>query len=271
MQKFEKDYAKMLQQILQYGEDRAVRNGGTRALFGMSLPVEVGNIFPLIQGRQMFIDGILGEFAAMIRQPKSIYDFEKWGCNYWRLWGNEQGDLNIDYGNAWFDFNGFNQIAELKRLLRDDPTNRRMIISSWQPDRLAELSLPCCHYSYQFYVGNNNSLNMLWTQRSVDMMIGLPSDIVLAAIWLITLANEFGFKPGFIKLDLGDCHIYDEHLEQAEGYVDSILNPARTVSYYPVNYHLVMAQGTDFCTFEPAYLKLSDYHHGPKLQLLLKE
>ena len=267
MQNFEKDYAGMLREILSSGHTRETRNGSVLGVFGRSLTVPVGNIFPIIQGRQMFVKGILGEFTALLNRPTCVEDFEKWGCNYWKLWADKDGKLIVDYGNAWFDFNGFNQVKALKEALRDNPTDRRMIISSWRPDRLAKLSLPCCHYSYQFYVRDGKHLDMVWTQRSADMMVGLPSDIVLAATWLITLANEFHLWPGTIKLDLGDCHIYKEHLEMAEEYCRLVA----TNSYQPVYFSLDMRGGTDFCTFEPQMLKLCAYPHGPRLDLLLKE
>ena len=63
-------------------------------------------------------------------------DFEKFGCNYWKTWADENGKLVLDYGNAWFDFNGVDQIAALRKALKTNPTDRRMIVSAWRPDRL---------------------------------------------------------------------------------------------------------------------------------------
>ena len=266
MQQFEKDYAGMIECILDYGEDRSTRNGMTKGLFGMSLTVDVSNgIFPLIQGRKMYPKGVLGELAAMLRQPKCLEDFEKWGCNYWKLWADDNGKLDIDYGNAWFDFDGFDQIADLKDKLANSPMDRRMIINAWRPNRLEDLSLPCCHYSYQFHVGEGK-LNMVWTQRSVDMMIGLPSDIVLAAAWLIAIANEFDLKPGTIKMDLGDCHVYEEHQAQAIEYVICVAD--HTLA--PVLYNYDAPVGADFCTFDPADLVLHEYDFVKTMKLELK-
>ena len=264
MQKFEKDYARLVSEILEVGEHKSTRNGIVRGVFGRSLTVPVGQCFPIIQGRKMYIKGILGEFAAMIRQPKSVEDFAKWGCNYWNMWADTDGMLDVDYGNAWFDFNGYDQIAALRDMLNNDPTSRRMIVSSWRPDKLSSLSLPCCHYSYQFYVREGRYLDMIWTQRSVDMMIGLPSDIVLGAIWLLTLSNEVGLIAGNVKFDLGDCHVYAEHFSKAQEYLEHVQD-----NTYPLVAYSIACRD-NFCDFEPGDLVLPNYEHGPVINFVLK-
>ena len=268
MQPFERRYAELVSDVLAYGEQRQTRNAETLSMFGASLLVEINgtNILPLIQGRKMFPKGILGEFAAMVRRPTHIDDFKRWGCNYWDQWAKPDGSINVDYGNAWFDYNGVNQVAMLKHALRNNPTDRRMIINSWRPDKLQDLSLPCCHYDYQFYVSKGKYLHMKWTQRSVDLMVGLPSDILFAAVWLITLANEFGYTPGYIKIDMGDVHIYDAHVEEAEDYLAYC---EENKGLTPVTYRYDAKVGKDFCLFDPKDLHIGNYVHGPKLDLEL--
>ena len=269
MKKFELDYAELVGEILKDGVNKITRNGIARSLFGKSLVIDdIQEFFPIIQGRQMHIKGILGEFAAMVRQPKHIDDFEKWGCNYWKLWADEHGYLDIDYGNAWF---ADGQIDRLKECLKNNNNDRRMIVSGWVPKNIKNnsLSLPCCHYSYQFYVAEGK-LSMIWTQRSVDMMIGLPSDIVLAAIWLITLANEFDYEVGHIKMDLGDCHIYDEHIPNAAKYVAAVV----TANHFPLNqypqYFLESPVGKPFEEFEPDDLMVSRHDGLTNIKFKLK-
>jgi thymidylate synthase len=270
-QRFEDDYAALVANILQMGKPRATRNATTRALFGETLKVSVrNNFFPVLQGRKMFTKGILGEFAAMIRRPTNVSDFEKWGCNYWKKWSNPiTGELNLDYGNAWFDFNGVDQVANLKDKLENDPTDRRMIISGWKPDGMDDLSLPCCHHTYQFFV-DNGELHMSWSQRSVDVMIGLPSDIVFAAAWLISLAREFNLKPGVITMFLGDCHIYEQHIEGAKDYLYNVYEMQAMEEYLrPPTYVYNADMFADFCEFEPTDLVLSKFTHYPKIELEL--
>ena len=267
MRQFEKDYAAIVGDVLDSKNRVKTRNGFTLSQFGKFLKVPVGTVrFPLIQGRRMYPKGVLGEFAAMIRQPKHILDFQEWGCNYWNAWGDSEGFLNVDYGNSWFNFNGVNQIAELRDKLRNDPTNRRMIVSGWKPNGMDDLSLPCCHMMYQFYV-EKGRLHMLWTQRSVDLMVGLPSDIAFAAVWLIALAREVNLKPGDVYFSLGDCHVYEEHLEAAEQYLANVDEglPGKSSTYI-----YTAPTGHDFTKFEPRSLVLSTHASFGPLPLELK-
>ena len=97
---YEEQYRYLVQKILDRGELRHGRNGNTFSLFGETVSFDLadGN-FPLLTGRQIFYKGVFGELAALLRQPTNIADFEKYGCNYWKLWAKENGDINIDYGN----------------------------------------------------------------------------------------------------------------------------------------------------------------------------
>ncbi len=267
---FEADYADLVSDILTEGEYRETRNVATRALFGTSLTVDLSESdrFPIIMGRQMYHKGVLGELAAMLRKPKHINDFKKWGCNYWDKWAKADGSIEVDYGNSWFA-NG--QMDHLRDSILNNPTDRRMLINGWRPERLPELDLPCCHYSYQFYVREGQYIDMVWTQRSVDVMVGLPSDIVFAAAWLISMASWAKLKPGKIKMDFGDTHIYENHLEQAEQYCRSYMElissctPTRLLAHYPRFEYT----GGDFLDFEPKHLIIQPYKGMCKLELEL--
>ena len=261
MQQFEKDYAKIIEEIMLYGEVRSTRNATTISMFSKTLTVDCStDKFPLVQGRKMYPQGVFGEFAAMVRKLKHVDDFTKWGCNYWHQWSDADGNLVVDYGNAW---HADGQIDHLKYCLRSNQTDRRMIINGWRPERLQELSLPCCHMMYQFYVRNGKYLDMVWYQRFVDMMVGVPSDIVLGATWLITLANEFGFIPGKLHMHFGDCHVYEQHWVAASKYLKAV-DSAR---YTPVTYILNSHKGKDFLDFKPKDIILSIHQSGPKLNL----
>lgn len=265
MQQFERDYCNLVQKILNKGEYRETRNAATLSIFGESLCADLRNGFPILKGRKLYPAGVLGELAAMLRQPTNVKDFERWGCNYWKLWGDKDtGALRVDYGNQWFNFNGVNQIADLKHKLATNPADRRMIINSWRPDRLDDLSLPCCHYSYQFHVSTDNVLNMVWTQRSVDVMIGLPSDMIFAAAWLIAIANEFNFIPGKIKMDFGDTHIYADHEESAYQYLGQAAIATDVMVDWDYN-----TSRMDFTQFEPSDLVLLNYNPQPPINFKL--
>lgn len=267
MHSYELEYLELVKKCLA-SSDRQTRNGTTRSLFGHQLKVNLDDGFPLLVGRKMFYKGVFGELAAILRGPKHIDDFKKWGCNYWDQWANADGSINVDYGNAWLNYNGVNQLEELRNALKNDPTSRRMIINGWRPDNLKDLSLPCCHYGYQFYV-NDNKLDMVWIQRSVDVMVGLPSDVAFAAAMLIMVANEFGFKPGVITLQLGDCHVYYEHIEGAKKYIESVESASQTTP--TPSYTLNIKPGIPFETFEPDFISINNYNPVLSIKFLLKE
>lgn len=267
MMYFERQYKDLVNSILKNGEVRKTRNGLTKSLFGRSLTVdlrEVEDFIPLLNYRKLFPSGVFGEFAAFMHNAKSVEEFESFGCNYWKLWGDVTGRLELDYSEQLFNFNGVNQLENLVKSLKEDPYSRRHIISLWRPDRFDKISLQCCHYSYQFYVDNNNYLHMIWNQRSVDVMVGLPSDIILAYLWVKLLSNQLGYKPGTIMMSLGDCHIYKEHIAGAEEYLERLepkLIPLAKLNVEP---------GFDITKFTKDCIVITQYDPHPAIKFELK-
>ncbi len=256
---YEDVYAGLVSQLVQEGCWRQTRNSETLSLFGKSFSVK-SNEIPLLSGRRIHYKGVLGELAAMLRGPKHIEDFERFGCNFWESWANEDGSIEVDYGTSWLDFNGYNQLEALKDSLTKDPMSRRHIISGWRPDRLEELSLPCCHLLYQWYVTNELELEMIWYQRSVDVMIGLPSNVILATTWNTLLANELGFTPGKVHFMLGDCHIYKEHLDGAHQYLANVTTVGEwEYKYLPSSLTLSLTRGAKTEEFLPEQHSLNHY------------
>ena len=259
---YELDYAHLIYEIMRDGDDRDTRNHPTRAVFGKMLEVHelCWGQFPILQGRKMYYKGVFGEMAAFLKGPKTIKDFEDEGCNYWKKWGNKDGTINIDYGNSWLDFNGINQLENVLDSLSQDPNGRRHIISGWRPDNLHTLNLPCCHLLYQWYI-NNGFLEMIWYQRSVDTMIGLPSDVILAATWNILMADYLRLLPGKLVFMLGDTHIYKSHTYAVADYLDAV----PLVSNHPVSY---LNEGSLY-DFNKDSISLIDYDPFGSIELEL--
>jgi len=167
MNQLEKDYKALLQDIVDNGDLRDTRNAKTKALFGKQFIVDVKEgEFPLLTSRKMFPKGMLGELAAMLKGPKNLESFEKEGCPYWKLWADDNGELNVDYGNTWINFNdsGVNQLQGVLDKLKDNRTDRRMVVVGTNPQNL-EVSLPSCHILYQWFVREDKYLDMMWYQR----------------------------------------------------------------------------------------------------------
>lgn len=219
MQKFElNQYLPLIEDIMRNGTNKPSRAGDTVSLFGKSVVFDTDE-FPILQGRKMFYKGVVGELAAMLKGPTHVDDFKKEGCNYWDKFADEGGELYLDYGNLWINFNGVNQLKELIEKLKYSPNDRRMLITGWDPSNLNVLSLPCCHLLYQFYVRNNNTVDMIWYQRSTDVMVGLPSDAMFACLFLRLIAQTAGMQAGRVTMMLGDSHIYTNHLANTLNYL----------------------------------------------------
>ena len=226
IEKSEQQYLDIMGDILSNGEIKETRNGRTKSIFGAQIRVTElrEGRFPMMTSRKNFLKGIAGEWSAFLNSPKTIKDFEDKGCNYWKLWGNNDGSIAIDYGNAWTAFDGddkYNQIEYVLDLLKNDPSSRRIIFTGWNPKNIIDnnLNLPCCHHTYQFVVSNDGYLNLKWIQRSVDWALG--NNLTLASLMLISFARASNLKVGDIIMDYTDVHIYEEHWESAKAQYDA--------------------------------------------------
>ena len=262
-------YKELVKNILANGKNKTGRNGNTISLFGTQLKFDAINI-PLLNGRKIFYNGVLGEFSAFMQNKTNVDDFKKLGCNYWDAWQGIDGILNIDYINQLHNLQvninneWYSQLEALKIGLKNDPMSRRHIINLWVPGNLHLLSLPCCHYSYQFLVDEDNKLHMIWTQRSADTMVGIPSDMILAYLWVQCLCKELGFVPGEVTMNFGDTHIYEEHIAGAHLYLETLeprLIPIAKLS----------EEFTCIENFMPSMLEVIQYEPHPAIKFELKE
>lgn len=140
----------------------------------------------------------------------------------------EERDLGPVYGFQWRHFNapydsydsdysekGIDQLKKIIETLKTNPRDRRMIVNAWNPQQFGEMALPPCHYAFQITV-LDGKLNLLWNQRSVDTMLGLPFNIASYALLLHLLAKEAGLKEGKLVGFLADVHIYENHVNGAK-------------------------------------------------------
>jgi thymidylate synthase len=133
-----------------------------------------------------------------------IYGFQ------WRHFNAPYKNYDSDYTNQ-----GIDQLKKVIETLKTNPRDRRMIVNAWNPLQFDEMALPPCHYAFQVTV-IENKLNLLWNQRSVDTMLGLPFNIASYALFLHLLAKETGLEEGKLVGFLADVHIYENHLAGAK-------------------------------------------------------
>ena len=229
MSVWERSYMTLLSGVLNTGDLRPSRAGDTLSVFGEELTIDalVFGGFPLLTTRKMYPRGVFGELAAFLKGAETVGQFEAEGCNYWfenarnseLNEGRGDGELLTGpiYGAQWINWNadGINQIAELVQGIKQNPYGRRHVVSCWNPSELHLMCLPPCHIMFQCYV-SDSYLDMMVYMRSVDLCVGLPSDIVLYAMLLKLLANDVDLLPGTLKFVFGDAHVYTNHIDQAE-------------------------------------------------------
>jgi thymidylate synthase len=136
----------------------------------------------------------------------------------WDEWAGEDGDLGPVYGVQWRswptpDGGTVDQLAQVLETLRRDPDSRRMVVSAWNVADIPRMALAPCHALFQFYVADGRLSCQLY-QRSADMFLGVPFNIASYALLTHMVAAQAGLEPGDFVWTGGDCHVYDNHVEQ---------------------------------------------------------
>jgi len=205
------EYKKLVRHILYTGVEQKGRNGSTLIIPSYSFTVQDMENGHTLKLRKMYYKGILGEFLTLVDSTPltNVKQFEKNGCNYWSEWADENGDLNLDYHNQMHP-----QLGDVIRQIKKDPSSRRHVISLWNHKTVDTLSLPCCWHSLTFSV-IDKTLHLTWTQRSVDTMVGLPSDIYLAYLFMNYVAEHTKLRVGSCMFSLSNVHIYGTHIDSA--------------------------------------------------------
>ena len=220
----ENEYKGLLSGIFYGGMEKEDRTGtGTRSVFGRTIKHDMALGFPLLTSKRISFNAARTELLWILQGRTDLKYLEDNGVNYWRpdyiRSGRTDETLGPVYGKQWRDFNGVDQLKELVYSINTNPSSRRLIVSAWAPHEMQDMALPPCHYAFQVYI-NNDTLDLMWMQRSADVFLGLPYDIAMYGLLLELLAKGSGLKPGKLIGQLGDCHLYNNHLDQAKIYLD---------------------------------------------------
>jgi len=265
MRNFEDDYLSLVSKVLGYGTFRESRAGATISYFGTTLQIDCleQGLFPILTQRQIRTAGVLGELAGFLRGATKVAEFKYFGCNYWdanaATWPPnkdvDKDELSVGkiYGYQWRRWGGtLDQVAMLLEGLRTNPVGRRHLLTTYNPAQLDEMCLPPCHLLAQYYVRADGHLDCVVYMRSVDLCLGLPSDIVLYATLLLILCRETNYTPGKLTFMLGDTHVYQNHAEQFA------VHKARALHKLPT-FALAACTIDDFI---PSDLQLINYQHS---------
>ena len=213
-------YEDLLARVLATGTPKGDRTGtGTRSLFGHQLRYRLRDGFPLITTKKVHFKSVAYELLWFLHGEDNVRWLQKHGVSIWDEWAAEDGGLGPVYGVQWRswptpDGRHIDQIAEVLRLLREDPDSRRIIVSAWNVAELTNMALPPCHAFFQFYVADGELSCQLY-QRSADMFLGVPFNIASYALLTHMIAAQTGLAVGDLVWTGGDIHIYDNHVEQA--------------------------------------------------------
>lgn len=212
-------YEDLLRDVLENGTPKSDRTGtGTRSVFGRQIRFDLADSFPLITTKRVHFKSVAVELLWFLRGESNIDYLREHGVTIWDEWANEQGDLGPVYGVQWRswptpDGGHIDQISNLLEELRSNPDSRRHIVSAWNVADIPDMALAPCHAFFQFYVADGKLSCQLY-QRSADMFLGVPFNIASYSLLTLMLAQQVGLEPGEFVWTGGDCHIYDNHVEQ---------------------------------------------------------
>ncbi|MDD4556712.1 MAG: thymidylate synthase [Alphaproteobacteria bacterium] len=230
-----KQYLDLLEDIMENGVDKMDRTGvGTRSVFGRQMRFDLSKGFPMVTTKKLHLRSIIHELLWFIKGETNIKYLKDNGVSIWDEWADENGDLGPVYGSQWRNWNGegIDQLAYVIDKLKNNPNDRRMIVSAWNVGKISEMKLPPCHMMFQFYVANNKLSCMLY-QRSCDTFLGVPFNIASYALLTMMLAQVCGLELGEFVHTLGDTHVYSNHFQQVREQLSREPLPLPTMKINP--------------------------------------
>jgi thymidylate synthase len=212
-------------EFLRHIRDRGVRKGdrtgtGTLSVFGYQMRFDLQDGFPLVTTKQLHLRSIIHELLWFLRGDTNLRYLHDHQVTIWDEWADEHGDLGPVYGKQWrswgtADGRQIDQLARVAAEIKKNPNSRRLLVSAWNVGELDEMALLPCHALFQFYVAEQRLSCQLY-QRSADALLGVPFNIASYALLVHMVAQQCDLAPGELIWTGGDCHLYLNHLEQAD-------------------------------------------------------
>lgn len=226
-----RQYLDLLDLVMNGGVDRPDRTWtGTRAIFAHQLRFDLADGFPLLTTKRIHFKSVVAELLWFLSGSTNVRDLQAMGCTIWDEWARPDGDLGPIYGRQWrswrvieeVDPNGhpsyhhshIDQISEVIASIKRDPFGRRHIVSAWNPADIFNMALPPCHMTFQFFVAEG-VLSCHLLMRSADLFLGVPFNAASYALLTHLIARETGLRVGELGITMVDCHLYQNHFEQA--------------------------------------------------------
>ncbi len=216
-----RQYLDFLRHIRATGARKADRTGtGTLSVFGYQMRFDLGAGFPLVTTKQLHLRSIVHELLWFLRGDTNVQYLRDRGVTIWDEWADEHGELGPIYGKQWrswpsADGRSIDQLAQVVDQIRQNPNSRRLLVSAWNVGELDRMALLPCHALFQFYVADGRLSCQLY-QRSADALLGVPFNIASYALLTHMVAQQCDLEGGEFIWTGGDCHLYSNHLEQAD-------------------------------------------------------
>jgi thymidylate synthase len=256
-------YEDLLRRVLAEGAHKDDRTGtGTTSVFGHQLRYDLRRGFPLITTKRVHFKSVAVELLWFLRGESNVKWLRDQGVTIWDEWADADGELGPVYGVQWRSWptpNGehIDQISQVIAQIRDNPDSRRLIVSAWNVAEIDQMALPPCHAFFQFYVADGR-LSLQLYQRSADLFLGVPFNIASYSLLVHMVAAQTGLEVGEFVWTGGDCHIYDNHVEQVREQLSRTPYPFPTLALRDG-----VASVFDY-TFED--FELHDYEHHPAIK-----
>lgn len=277
-------YLRLVQDIIDNGAQKNDRTGtGTLSKFGCQMRFNLRTSFPLLTTKRVFWRGVVEELLWFISGSTNAKVLQEKGIRIWDgnasreyldsigLADREEGDLGPVYGFQWRHFGakytdmhadytgkGFDQLLDVIDKIKNNPDDRRIILSAWNPSDLKLMALPPCHMFAQFYV-ENGELSCQMYQRSADMGLGVPFNIASYSLLTCMIAQVCGLQPGDFVHVLGDAHVYSNHVKPLLEQLQKQPKPFPVLKINP--------DKKDIDSFEASDFKLLGYNPHLKIEM----
>ncbi|PPK92686.1 thymidylate synthase [Kineococcus xinjiangensis] len=255
-------YEDLLRHVLEHGTPKSDRTGtGTRSVFGHQMRFDLAGSFPLVTTKRVHFRSLALELLWFLRGDSNVAWLQERGVTIWDEWADADGDLGPVYGVQWRSWptpggGTVDQLSQVLDILRRDPDSRRMVVSAWNVADLDRMALAPCHALFQFHVAGGRLSCQLY-QRSADLFLGVPFNIASYALLTRMVAQQVGLEPGEFVWTGGDCHIYDNHVEQVREQL------SREVLPFP---RLELRRAPSLFDYSYEDFEVLDYRHHPAIK-----
>ena len=214
-------YLDFLRHIREQGASKDDRTGtGTLSVFGYQMRFDLDAGFPLVTTKKLHLRSIIYELLWFLRGDTNVKYLQEHGVTIWDEWADKNGELGPVYGKQWrswptADGRNIDQLSQVMEQIKSNPNSRRILVSAWNVGELDRMALLPCHALFQFYVADGRLSCQLY-QRSADALLGVPFNIASYALLTHMVAQQCNLEVGDFVWTGGDCHLYLNHLEQAD-------------------------------------------------------